>query len=183
MKLNTLFLGKNSVVAITTNETLSEIKLKLATRYDHCRHYPVLSEEQKDFTSPYVYNIKSSNLKVYFNKDLNPKGLLQAPYPQFIGQIIDNGNSRSIMGKIGFPELTYYWVVLWFVLFFRLCVDWIDKGDQMRGGETAPYFILFVLLSLLIVGIRIRRRVDEMKKELETAFQTEWQQQSPSPEI
>ena len=75
MTLNKLFLGDNSVVDITTEQTVDEIKLKLATRYQVTRLNPksYFSEEYDDFSSVYVYHVKKEFLKIFFTKDLNRK--------------------------------------------------------------------------------------------------------------
>ncbi|HTE29374.1 MAG TPA: hypothetical protein VK666_03310, partial [Chryseolinea sp.] len=73
MTLNKLFLGDNSVVDIVTEDTVDEIKLKLATRYQVSplnpkSYFPV---EHDDFSSAYVYHTKKDYLKLFFAKGLN----------------------------------------------------------------------------------------------------------------
>jgi len=175
MTLNKLFLGDNSVVDITTKETVDEIKLKLATRYQVSRLNPksYFAEEHDDFTSGYIYHIKKDFLKIFFAKDLNRKvrHSFQLVYPWFTGQIVDNGNSRIIKGKIGLPEWTYYTMILWFAFFTFIYGGWTIEGEgRFKDGEVALYFILFGLLSLLIMLVRTRKKVDEMRDEIDRAL-------------
>jgi hypothetical protein len=175
MTLNKLFLGDNSVVDITTEETVDEIKMKLATRYERSRLNPksYFPEEHDDFDSAYVYHIKKDLLKIFFAKDLNRKlrHSFQLVYPWFTGQIIDNGNSRIIKGKIGLPEWTYYSTILWLAFFISIYVGLTIKGEnQFKDGEISLYFILFGLVSLLIMLVRTRKKVDEMKDEIDRVF-------------
>jgi hypothetical protein len=172
MTLNKLFLGDNSVVDITTKETVDEIKLKLAIRYQVSRLNPksYFPEEHDDFSSGYAYHIKKDFLKIFFAKDLNRKvrHSFQLVYPWFTGQIVDNGNSRIIKGKIGLPEWTYTTTILWFAFFIFIYVGWTIEGEgRFKDGEVALYFILFGLLSLLIMLVRTRKKVDEMRDEID----------------
>lgn len=175
MTLNKLFLGDNSVVDITTEETVDEIKMKLATRYQSSRLNPksYFPEEHDDFSTAYVYNVRKDSFKLFFGKDLNRKvrHSFQLVYPWFTGQIVDNGNSRIIKGKIGLPQWTYYSTILWFAFFTYIYVGWTIKGDdQFKDGEVALYFILFGLLSLLIMLFRTRKKVDKMRGEIDRVF-------------
>ncbi|NOS92882.1 MAG: hypothetical protein HOP30_13240 [Cyclobacteriaceae bacterium] len=175
MTLNKLFLGDNSVVDIVTEDTVDEIKLKLATRYQVSRlnpksYFPV---EHDDFSSSYVYHTKKEYLKIFFAKDLNRKvrHSFQLVYPWFTGQIVENGNSRVVRGRIGLPEWTYYSTIIWFAFFTFIYFGWTIKGDdQFKDGEVALYFILFGLISLLIMLVRTRKKVDEMRDEIDRVF-------------
>ena len=172
MTLNKLFLGNNSVVDITTAETIDEIKMKLATRYQTSRLNPrnSLPEEHEDFTTSYVYHVRKDSLRLFFAKDLNRKmrHSFQLVYPWFSGQIVDNGNFRLIKGKIGLPEWTYYTTILWFALLTFIYVGWTINGEsRFKDGEIALYFILFSLLAFLINIARTRKKVDEMREEID----------------
>jgi len=175
MTLNKLFLGDNSVVDLTTNETIDEIKIKLASRYSKSRLDPLyrLPKENEDFTTSYVYFIRSDGLKIYFSKDLNRKvrHSFQVAYPWFTGNIIDTGDSRIIRGKIGLPEWTYYFTLLWLAFFTYIFIGWSIKGEsEFRQGDIAIYFILFGLIAFLFGLIRTRKKVDEMRDEIDRAF-------------
>lgn len=172
MTLNEIFLGNNSVVDIVTEETVHEIKLKLAARYQVSRLSPksYFPLGHDDFSSAYVYHIKKDYPRIFFAKDLNRKvrHSFQLVYPWFTGQIVDNGSSRIIKGRIGLPEWIYYSTILWFAFFTFIYVGWTIKGeDQFKGGEAGLYFILFGLLSLLIMLVRTRKKVDEMRDEID----------------
>lgn len=175
MTLNKLFLGDNSVVDLTTKETVDEIKLKLASRYSKSRLDPLyrFPEENEDFTTSYVHFIKSDMLKIYFSKDLNRKvrHSFQVAYPWFTGNIIDTGDSRIIKGKIGLPEWTYCFILLWFAFFTYIYIGWTIKGEnEFRQGDIAIYFILFGLITSLIGLIRTRKKVYEMRDEIDRVF-------------
>ena len=175
MILNKLFLGNNSVVDIRTKETVDEIKLKLATRYQVSRLNPesYLPEEHDDFGSTYIYHMKKDVLRICFAKDSNRKvrHSFQLVYPRFTGQIVDNGNSRLVKGNIGLPEWTYYTMILWFAFFTFIYGGWTIEGEgRFKDGEVALYFILFGLVSLLIMLVRTRNKVDKMKDEIDRAL-------------
>lgn len=175
MTLNKLFLGDNSVVDLTTNETVDEIKLKLASRYSKSRLDPLyrFPEDNEDFTTSYVHFIKNGRLKIYFSKDLNRRvrHSFQVTYPWFTGDIIDTGDSRLIKGNIGLPEWTFYFTLIWFAFFgFIFYIGW-TKGET-DGIEIPLYFILFGLLAFLIGLVRTRNKVDEMRREIDRVFST-----------
>lgn len=173
MTLNELFLGDNAVVDITTNETVDEIKLKLASRYSKSRLDPLyrFPEEDEDFTTSYVHFIKNDRLKIYFAKDLNRKvrHSFQVTYPWFTGDIIDSGDTRKIKGKIGLPEWTFYFTLLWFTFFGLILITGWTKGETDEI-EIPLYFILFGLISFLIGLVRTRNKVDEMRDEIDRLF-------------
>lgn len=173
MTLNKLFLGANSVVDLTTNVTVDEIKLKLDSRYSKSRLDPLyrFPEENEDFTTSYVHFIKKGRLKIYFSKDLNRKVKhnFQVAYPWFTGDIIDMGDTRKIKGKIGLPESTFYFTLLWFAFFgFIFYIGWTKAETDWI--EIPLYFILFGLITFLVGLIRTRNKVDEMRDEIDRVF-------------
>jgi hypothetical protein len=175
MTLNSLFLGDNSVVDLATKDTVDVIKLKLASRYSRSRLDPKMRfpEEHEDFGSDYVYYVKKDGLEIHFAKDLNwrVRHSFQLTYPWFTGQIIDHGDLRFIKGKIGLPEWTYYFTLLWFSFFAFIYIGWTIKGEsEFRQGDVALYFILFGLLTYLIGLIRTRKKVVELREEIDRVF-------------
>jgi len=173
MTLNELFFGDNSVVDIATSETVDEIKLKLATKYQVTRRNPkgFFPEEHDDFSAAYVYYIKKGCIRIFFAKDLNRKvrHSFQVAYPWFTGEIIDTGDSRIIKGKIGLPEWTFYFTLLWLAFFGFICyIAWTN--GETEGIEIPLCFILFGLITFLIGLVRTRNKVDEMRDELDRVF-------------
>lgn len=175
MKLNQLFLGSNSIVSIETKESVNEIKLKLGTRYSRGKRN--ISMELNEYSTNYVYNLDRNNkLKIYFAKELNRRWIhnFQAAYPQFRGQIIDDGNTRIIKGNIGFPKWVYYFNLLWLATFVYIYITWSIKGESsMSQGNIAIYFILFGLFSMLFAVFGIRKKVNVMHQELSNLFDNE----------
>ena len=174
MTLNKLFLGDNSVVDLTTKETVGEIKLKLASRYSKARHDPLFRfpGEFEDFSTQYVHFISKNEFKIYFSKDLNRKvrHSFQVAYPWFVGNIIDTGDLRIIRGKIGLPEWTFYFSVLWFVSFGFIYFINLTNERTVGPPEIPLYFLLFGLITSLIGLIRTRNKVDEMRNEIDRVF-------------
>lgn len=178
MMMNKLFLGHNSVVEITTKETVDEIRRRLATRYPFIRENPkayfsrgYLLREEEDFGGNYVYRLRKNTISLFFAADLNRTWghSFQVTYPWFTGNIVDLGDTRLIKGKIGLPEWTYYFTVLWFLIFGFAYAG----GSPEKNGETSDiplYFILFGLITLLIGIVRTRRKVDEMRDEIDQLF-------------
>lgn len=175
MTLNTIFLGHNSVVDIKTKETIEGIKLKLASRYNTDRYDPKnrFPGDSNDFSTKYVYYLKKNELKIYFSKDLNRKIRhdYQGTYPWFVGHIFENGDSRLIKGKIGLPEWRYYFILFWFAFFTLVYINWtIKEESDFWKGEIAIYFLLFGLISLFFGLVHLRKKVSEMRDELDRVF-------------
>jgi hypothetical protein len=173
MTLNKLFLGDNSVVNVSTRETMDEIKLKLASRYQKSRLDPKIRfpEEHPDYTTSYVFFVQRNELKIYFSKHLNRKMShnFQVTYPWFTGNIIDTGDSRTIKGEIGIPAWTFYLTLLWFAFFgFIFYTGW-TKGET-DGIDIPLYFLLFGLIAFLIGLMRTRKKVEQMRDEIDRVF-------------
>lgn len=168
--LNTLFLGANSRVNLETHKTIDQLKLSFSRRLDSRKldYFSLTLDANTPLTSPFVYSISNSKLKISFSKEVKPSFRITSlsVYPTFIGTIQSNTDKSIIKGKIGIQEHYWWFYLIWFIPFVYMFYGWLFYEDSFPDGHIAVYFILFGLLSLLFIVITMRNRVDRLREEI-----------------
>ena len=167
MILYKILYGENSIVDITTTNTVDELKIKLASSYP-ARTHPWLSEEQHDSPSNYIYSIKNNSFKIYFSKQFGFG--FNKNYPSFAGKIIDRGDERVIQGRIGASKWNIYLIIFWVVLMSLGCGYAITQRGYRNDAGVFLYLLPFLFLSFLLSLVAMRKKITVMKAEIDRLF-------------
>ena len=176
--LNELFLGANSQVNLETFKTIDQLKLSFSRKLDSRKldYFSQILDIDNQCNTKFVYSISNSKLKISFSKETKTSFRITnlSIYPSFVGTL-ENYNSKSIIkGKIGIPEHYWWFYIIWFIPFFYMFSGWLFYEDSFPEGHIAIYFIMFGLLTLIVILMTMRNRVDALREELINIIESEF---------